>query len=47
MAPLHLEGSLTVSGNIRGALNAQGVSVGNNGVIEFVVMGTPAAPIVR
>jgi len=45
--PLHLEGSLTVSGNIRGALNAQGVSVGNNGVIEFVVMGTPAAPIVR
>lgn len=46
-APLRLEGAFTVSGNIRGALNAQGVSIGNNGVVEFVVMGTPAAPIVR
>jgi len=46
-APLRLEGSFTVSGSIRGALNAQGVGIGNSGVVEFVVMGTPAAPIVR
>lgn len=46
-APLHFEGSFTVSGGIRGALNAQGMEIGNSGIIDFVVTGTPAQPILR
>ncbi|MDH5307161.1 MAG: type II secretion system protein GspN [Myxococcales bacterium] len=44
---LRLEGSFTLSSNIRGALNAQGVEIGTGGAVKFVVMGTLARPIVR
>lgn len=46
-APLRLEGSFTVSPEIRGVLNAQGTELGSSGSGEFVVTGTPARPVVR
>ena len=32
---------------IQGALNAQGIRVGSDGIVEVTVMGTPARPLVR
>lgn len=46
-APLRLEGSFTVSQEIRGVLNAQGAKLGTSGSGDFLVMGTPARPVVR
>lgn len=46
-AALRLEGSFALSNEIRGPLTAQGVEVGEGGVVKFVVMGTPTRPIVR
>ena len=46
-APLRLEGSFTVSEEIRGVLNAQGAKLGSSGSGAFVVTGTPARPVVR
>jgi type II secretion system protein N len=46
-APLRLEGSFTVSEEIRGVLNAQGADLGSSGSGEFAVTGTPTRPVVR
>jgi type II secretion system protein N len=46
-APLRLEGSFTVSPEIRSALNAQGAQLGSSGSGKFVVTGTPARLVVR
>jgi type II secretion system protein N len=46
-APLRLEGSYTVSPEIRGVLNAQGVELGPDGIGDFRVVGTPARPVVQ
>jgi type II secretion system protein N len=46
-APLRLEGSYTVSPEIRGVLNAQGAELGPGGSADFRVVGTPTRPVVR
>jgi len=46
-APLRLEGSFTVSEEIRDVLKAQGAEIGNSGRGDFLVTGTPARPVVR
>ncbi|HEY5656483.1 MAG TPA: type II secretion system protein GspN [Myxococcota bacterium] len=46
-APLRIEGSFTVSPEIRGVLGARGARLGSGGSGQFVVTGTPARPVVR
>lgn len=46
-APLHLEAELTAAPAIRGALNAQGVSIGRDGKVSLRILGTLAHPLVQ
>jgi type II secretion system protein N len=46
-APLHLEADLTAAPAIRGALNAQGVSIGRDGKVSLRILGTAAHPLVQ